>query len=66
MEISRLQSPRICNGCSNVAIYEIKASIHNMLLCPDCIRALKNGINLVAEEDVKWVAEEHMQEVSHD
>lgn len=68
LRFSKLESPRICNSCSKVAKYEVRAGIHTIVLCYDCCRELMNLIRVGTEGDYKVVQidEMHMQEVSHD
>lgn len=68
LKFSKLPSPRICNSCPKVAKYEIRAGIHNLILCYDCSRELMNLICRGTEGDYQTVMmnEMHMKEVSHD
>lgn len=65
LKFSKLPSPRICNSCSKVAKYEIRAGIHNLILCYDCCREMMDMIR-IDEQKASMVDEMHMQEVSHD
>lgn len=58
LRFSKLPSPRICNSCSKVAKYEIRAGIHNLILCYDCCRELMDLVRIGTEGDYK--------EVTHD
>lgn len=68
LRFSKLSSPRICNSCSKVAKYEVRAGIHNLILCYDCCREMMDLIRVGTEGDYNavMVDEMHMQEVSHD
>ena len=68
LKFSKLPSPRICNGCAKVAKYEIRAGIHNLILCYDCSRELMDLIRIGTEGDYQAVMidEMHMKEISHD
>lgn len=66
LRFSKLSSPRICNSCSKVAVYELAAGIHNLILCYDCCRQLADLIRVGTEGDYRMVEYDHMKEVSHD
>lgn len=65
LRFSKLQSPRICNNCAKVAKYELRAGIHNLILCYDCAHELMLMMRVMTEPEM-GVNEQHMQEVSHD
>ena len=67
LRFSKLPTVRICNNCAKVAVYEVRAGIHNLILCYDCCRQLMDLIRMGTEGDYKMVEcdELHMQEVSH-
>lgn len=58
LRFSKLLSPRICNSCSKVAKYEIRAGIHSIVVCYDCCREIMNLVRIGTEGDYK--------EVTHD
>lgn len=66
LRFSKLPSVRICNNCAKVAKYEVRAGIHNLVLCYDCCREIMNLIRIGTEGDYKMVEYDHMKEVSHD
>lgn len=68
LKFSKCQHPGICNSCPKAAKYEIRAGIHNLILCYDCSRELMNLIRRGTEGDYQTVMidEMHMKEVSHD
>lgn len=66
LRFSRLETARICNNCTHVAKYEIRAGIHNLILCSNCAKELQSLIKTGTEGDYKMVGYDHMKEVSHD
>ena len=65
LRFSKLPSVRICNNCAKVATYELRAGIHNLILCYDCCRELANLIKIGTEGNYQMVEYDHMKEVSH-
>lgn len=67
LRFSKLPVSRICNCCAGVAKYEIRAGIHNLILCSNCTKEIQGLIKTGTEcEDVDMVEYDHMKEVSHD
>ena len=67
LRFSKLETARICNSCASVAKYELRAGVHNLILCPNCVKELQGLIKTGTEcADIKIVEYDHMQEVSHE
>lgn len=66
LRFSRLKQPRICNCCAKVAIFELAAGVHNLILCKDCTQRLGTLIEIGTDGHMEKVNHDHMQEVSHD
>lgn len=57
--IAETRYPGICNGCSNISVYYIRAGIHTLQLCKSCLD------NLALEVRTLYVTKEEVGEYNN-